>query len=38
MEQLVALGIIHDNPDSVAKSFADLKTELDKEKTDREII
>jgi hypothetical protein len=33
--QLMALGIVPDDPDSVAKAFVDLKTELDKEKTAR---
>jgi hypothetical protein len=29
----MALGIIPSDPDSAAKAFTDLKTELDKEKT-----
>jgi hypothetical protein len=32
-DQLMTLGIIPCHPDSAAKAFADLKTELDKEKT-----
>jgi hypothetical protein len=31
----MALGIIHGGPDSAAKAFADLKTELDKKRTAR---
>jgi hypothetical protein len=31
----VALGIVPDDPDSAAKAFVDLKTELDKEKAAR---
>jgi hypothetical protein len=34
-DQLVTLGIISCDPDSAAKAFADLKIELDKEKTAR---
>jgi hypothetical protein len=31
----MALGIVPDDPDSAAKAFVDLKTELDKEKAAR---
>jgi hypothetical protein len=31
-DQLKALGIVPDDPDSATKAFADLKIELDKEK------
>jgi hypothetical protein len=34
-DQLMTLGIIPCDPDSAAKAFADLKTELDKEKITR---
>jgi hypothetical protein len=32
MEQLMSLGVVPGDPDSVAKAFADLKAELVKEK------
>jgi hypothetical protein len=35
-EQLMALGVIPSDPDSAAKVFTDLKTELDKGKTIQE--
>jgi archaellum component FlaC len=35
MDQLMALGIVPGDPDSVTKAFADLKTELDNEKAAR---
>jgi hypothetical protein len=31
-DQLMALGIVPDDPDSATKAFADLKIELDQEK------
>jgi predicted nucleic acid-binding Zn-ribbon protein len=34
-DQLMALGIIPGDPDSATKAFADLKTELDKEKANQ---
>jgi predicted nucleic acid-binding Zn-ribbon protein len=36
MEQLMALGVAPDDPDSATKTFADLKAELEREKVARE--
>jgi hypothetical protein len=36
-EQLMALGVVPGDPDSAAKAFTNLKTELDKEKAAQEI-
>jgi hypothetical protein len=37
MQHLTALGVVPGDPDSAAKAFADLKTELGKEKIVRQI-
>jgi hypothetical protein len=35
-EELMALGVVPDDPNSATKAFTDLKLELDKEKATRE--